>query len=213
MPTTIQIRATFEAATNISRDNVSNTFCFMNPAPGIDNFDNPLDMIQDLYCVAAPGSTAALGSHINNSMKRTARLAVYDLDDPSPRAPKDERFITLPNTIGGYQECPAEVALCVSFQGTRESGVNQDRRRGRIFLGPLAVPTGSMRQPPAQLLANVNAQFQKFKDESDASYAWQWRVWSPTNGNSVLVDNGWVDNAWDTQRRRGPRATARTAFL
>lgn len=212
MATNLQFRVVLESATNITRDNVSNTFCFFTTTVGTPDLSNPFDMLEDLYTVAAPGSTAALGSHINNSMKRSARIVAYNMEEPSPRAPFGERLITLPPIIGGYQECPAEVALAVSFQGTRESGVNQDRRRGRVFLGPLAVPSGSLRTPPAQFLTNVRAQFQKLKDESDASLNWQWRVWSPSNDNSVLIDNGWVDNAWDTQRRRGPRPTARTTF-
>lgn len=62
------------------------------------------------------------------------------------------------------------------------------------------------------MIGDVVRSFQKLKDEADASLIWQWRIWSPTNNNSVLIDNGWVDNAWDTQRRRGVEATARTIF-
>jgi hypothetical protein len=37
-------------------------------------------------------------------------------------------------------------------------------------------------------------------------------VWSPSNGDAVPVTDGWVDNAWDTQRRRGIDRTARSTW-
>jgi len=45
---------------------------------------------------------------------------------------------------------------------------------------------------------------------TETAGGWDWVVYSPTNGNTVNVDNGWVDNAFDTQRRRGLAVTART---
>jgi hypothetical protein len=37
-------------------------------------------------------------------------------------------------------------------------------------------------------------------------------LYSRTSGSSVLIDNGWVDNAPDIQRRRGIDPSARTTF-
>jgi len=63
---------------------------------------------------------------------------------------------------------------------------------------------------------------------SSASAVWKWAVFSPTIAGGWFlpdtegppnlpaayspVQSGWVDNAWDTQRRRGLEATARTVF-
>jgi hypothetical protein len=45
-----------------------------------------------------------------------------------------------------------------------------------------------------------------------ASASWDWVVYSPTDDAYHEVANGWVDNAWDTQRRRGYKPTSRTTF-
>lgn len=206
------VRFIGEATTNISRDNITNTFCFFTLDVTPD-WQNALDMIEDLYCTKAPGSSNALGSYLNSSIKRDARLQVYRIEDTPPRAPVAERDITLPAIVGSETNLPAEVALVCSFQGTRASGLNQARRRGRIFLGPLASPgVTNQYKPPPGLIADVQKQFKELKAASDASSDYQWRIWSPSDGASVLVDNGWIDNAWDTQRRRGPRPTERTVW-
>lgn len=212
MPQHVWVRFTGLATSNISRDNISNTFCFFAAKAFGYDWDNALDMVEDLYCTKAPGSTAALGAYINNTIKRAARLQAYVIEDSPPRAPVLEREITLPTQASGTQ-LPAEVAVTCSFQGTRQSGSSQARRRGRIFLGPTVALDGDHPITVAPtMINNVCKQFEAMKAASDASIDYQWRIWSPTDGSSVLVDNGWVDNAWDTQRRRGPRATSRTVW-
>lgn len=212
MPVTVAIRATFKAASNIAADNTSNTFHFSWSGSGDPaNLDNPLDMLEDLYCTVAPGSTLALGRYINGSMSRQVTLTAYNLNDPEPRVPIAERFITLPAITSGT-ELPAEVALVASFQATPLPGLNQRRRRGRVYLGPLQHPGTTARNPQAQMLLNVTAQFAELKAASDASVNWEWGVFSTVNQSFSAVTSGWVDNTWDTQRRRGPRPTARTTF-
>jgi hypothetical protein len=42
---------------------------------------------------------------------------------------------------------------------------------------------------------------------------WTWIVVSEVAGlNDVIVTNGWVDNAFDIQRRRGVTPTSRSTF-
>lgn len=211
---TVIVRWVGLASTNISRDNVSNSYCFYTPLPTIstEDFQNPLDMVEDLYCTVPDGGSSAAGAWINASINRACRLDLYDLGDPSPRAPVVTRNITLPAVVGSSAKLPAEVALVSSFQGSRVSGQSQARRRGRVFWGPLADMGTDHTVPTTTLRVALKNSFQAMKEASDASINWQWRIWSPTNENSVLVDNGWIDDAWDTQRRRGPRATARTVW-
>lgn len=211
MPGNVQVRVGFDATSNISADNVSNTFCFFTPdSVGVDQ-ENVFDMIKNFYTVSAPGAAGALGRWINGTVKRPVNMRMYDVTDPLPRAPIGEGTFTLP-TAAFSAFLPAEVALTMSFQGEKVSGLNQARRRGRLFLGPLCMNPGNAATPPFQLITDGVAAMKQLKAESDASLRWQWRIWSPSNSNSVLVDNGWIDNVWDTQRRRGPKATARTVF-
>lgn len=213
MPTVVACRFIGQADTGISRDNISNTFHFRyegNHSPP-DDTDNVLDMIEDLYCEAADPSSHPLGWWINSTIKRAARLQIYDLSDPLPRAPIAEREITIGGP-GGGNKLPAEVALTCSFQGDRLSGESQSRRRGRIFLGPLNVTGTDMTIPGSTMIESINMQFNELCDAAAASVMWEWVVYSPTGDTTAVVKNGWVDNAWDTQRRRGPRATTRTSW-
>ena len=50
------------------------------------------------------------------------------------------------------------------------------------------------------------------QDLKDCTNAAQLGVWSVANNDLVLANDGWVDNSWDTQRRRGLDTTARTTW-
>lgn len=153
---------------------------------------------------------------------QTSRIKMYALADPKPRVPRhDSAFIY---TQPGGESLPTEVALCLSFRGAVASGEKAARRRNRVFIGPLSVGTqdttdGSKPKNAtcdairsrAQLLMNLNP-----------TSSVKWDVWSPTIDKTVVPNGGdfagtpvvagWVDNAYDTQRRRGQKATVRLAF-
>jgi hypothetical protein len=147
---------------------------------------------------------------------QAARVKLYNMADPIPRVP----IFDLPLGLTGsfpLNTLPQEVALCLSFQGAKISGENQARRRGRIFLGPFsssAADTGTGR-PEDDLITAVSDTANTLLTTSNAATGWKWAVISvtgPTAPNATVVTNGWVDNAWDTQRRRGNKAGARTLF-
>ena len=136
---------------------------------------------------------------------------MYRMSDPEPRSPVYESEFGLSTT--GTTQLPTEVSVCVSFQGSKVSGLPQSRRRGRIFMGPIAnTATGTDGR-----LTNANAILfgdfgQSLLDSSTANSNYDWAVYSPTNGTAVNVVDGWVDNEFDTQRRRGRIATQRWTF-
>lgn len=130
-------------------------------------------------------------------------------------------------TGGAGTSFPSEVSACLSFHGDLtdipETEANPvpppaffrpaARRRGRLFIGPLVSGTSdatgdihvaaTYRADLAAAAANVMAQ-------NDTLSAWV--VWSKMDGAVYPVAGGFVDNAFDTQRRRGPDATTRTNF-
>lgn len=157
----------------------------------------------------------------------------YDMTEPTPRFPYSEGTLSVPASTGAGYKLPAEVAVCVSIEGAKASGVNMRRRRGRIFVGPL--------QSGATELAVVGAPLQDvIADAAEAHllgasggpYLVDWAVYSRLThygipvGGSITEDDEenpdflaasfvpvarmWVDNAWDTQRRRGKASTNRT---
>lgn len=136
----------------------------------------------------------------------------YDMGDTPPRVPFHEENAVVIGTAG-TGAMPAEVAICMSFQGIPISGQSQRRRRGRIYLGPLYTgATDSSGVPASTLISTLATAASTFYTAQDGS-DWVWCVLSPTGGmNAVPVHDGWFDNAFDTQRRRGRDATSRTVF-
>jgi hypothetical protein len=151
-------------------------------------------------------------AHLSGFIAPNADIVHYNLAHAEPRTPVREDGLAL--TVGAETVLPGEVALCVSFQAQGTSGEPQARRRGRVYLGPFntgVLVTGSMDGRPSSTLVGNAVSFGEellAVDHIDVA----WAVYSPTDDIARPVDNGWVDDAFDTQRRRGLRATARTTF-
>lgn len=166
----------------------------------------------------------SISSTFSSILSGNATVKVYNPADPSlpgaPRVPRwTETFVISP---ASGVSLPAEVALCVSFRGAAESGVNMRRRRGRIFLGPIAAsaitsgtaPNNDAR-PTAALRAGILANFDAMA--TGTSGAARLAVYSPTadplgtgvEGSWTDVTTAWIDDAWDTIRKRGATPSSR----
>lgn len=152
-----------------------------------------------------------------------ATAKVYDMRDPEPRVPIGE--FTIPYATSGATMLPGEVAICVSMRANYESGVPNARRRGRIFLGPIASTAGvvvnSQLRPSAAVRTTIANAMATMIDGVDAQpgEAVKPAIYSPTTDLTQSLDDafndvvgGWIDDAFDTQRRRGCAPTARTLF-
>jgi hypothetical protein len=108
---------------------------------------------------------------------------------------------------------PPEVAICLSYQAAKISGVPQARRRGRVFIGPLNTSAmGTDGRPATAFINALVGAADALKDPAGAP-DWDWSTWSSFDPTvSTVIDNGWVDNEFDTQRRRGRKYTTRTTF-
>lgn len=146
-----------------------------------------------------------------------ATIKVYDLSDLPPRVPIFESTIAL--TAGTGNPLPTECALALSYQAPRISGIAQARRRGRIFLGPLRDPVVSVVSGRSVVTSTVLDALKAAAAQLVTDTAFHdisWAVWSPTThevenipNSAFVVTNGWIDNALDTIRSRGTKATAR----
>lgn len=174
-----------------------------------------------------------LATNLSGAFSRTADAVthkVYDLEQAPPNPPVWTATDTLPAKGASNGNMPSEVAIVGSFQAPVLPGVVQARRRGRVYIGPLALDLSlsDYSVPPAAFVTTVAGAFGALLASSDASSLCKWAVFSPTIaggfydpggsgppnvvGAVAPVDNGWVDNEWDTQRRRGLGATSRTTF-
>lgn len=141
-------------------------------------------------------------------------VTYYALSDPIPRAPL--RTDTLAAISPGTTALPDEVAMCVSFKATAASGEPPARKKGRIFIGPLnttaAGTTTNGNRPSAACISALQGAGSVLLAASIAATTWEWQVYSRVDDAGHPVVAGWVDNAFDTQRRRGVAPTSRSTF-
>lgn len=205
-------QVTFPTDSALPADYITNTWHFDSTAviPGSDP-ENVRDMLADFYTAAPSAGGSALSSYQPSYMGGPAIIKAYWPSEPAPRVPFYEDTFAW-NPVG-TSPLPAEVAVCLSFQAERISGQNQASRRNRVYLGPFIQNiVGTDGRLTSAFQTQVQRSAQDLFDAAGASLSWSWHVYSPTTNSSFLVDNGWVDDAFDTQRRRGVRASTRLTF-
>lgn len=207
MPTTLAWQVRFAATSNKTEDDIMNTWHFQVETlpPAGATLTAIRDELDAFY-------TAFSGS-IPNDWSNICTMKMYDLSDPTPRAPITTYAVTLGAFSSTNNLIPREMCAVLSFKGSTVSGVPMARRRGRLYLPPLNAGaydgTGRFLSSTQATLRNAaNA----FLTASDAAADWSWVVYSKTTGNATPVIGGWVDNAPDVQRRRGVDASARNIF-
>jgi hypothetical protein len=148
-------------------------------------------------------------------------------------------FVGRSSTAATGDNLPSEVAVCLSYKNTASGNIPPAQRRGRVFFGPLG--KGSFEtadeavtdipRPPAQFRTNL---LQAGIALSNNVAGGQWVIYhrprkerpeTPRPGRTTLpflaalpgavhaITDLWVDNAFDTQRRRGERATSRVTAV
>lgn len=135
---------------------------------------------------------------------------------------------------------PSEVAVCLSYKNTSEGTVPVRRRRGRIYFGPVFTGVGSEGVNQVPSISSVTRTFMlsAMNVLHDSLLAlpsvYQWCVYSrPFEGRGVIprdtkpdlpaiaaragatydIDEFWIDDTFDTQRRRGERPTTRSTLV
>lgn len=204
-----QVQVELRTQTGIPADNIINTFAFQWVGSGDPDFETLVGLIDDFYDemgqdVFSNVLAGASGAH---------QVKIYDLTDPSPRPPV---HIGSFQQTGGTNPLPAEVAICASFQGIQEAGYSQARRRGRVFIGPLrsaTIGTGSDGYPRVSVGTRTAIATACSDLQANASAAdWAWCVWSRSDDELYIVNNGWIEDEFDTQRRRGPGPLTRSTW-
>jgi len=140
-------------------------------------------------------------------------VKTYDMADPEPRVAHlatTWNFSSVPS--GG--PLPPELAICLSFQAVKASGLSQARRRGRIYLGPINVTqndTGGRPHTSARTTIATAALACKNAIIANGPGT-RWAVWSQIDHLGSAINDGWIDNDWDVQRRRELGPTQRTVW-
>jgi hypothetical protein len=205
-------QVTYECITGLPEDRFINVL-HSNSADDADAVDFATDFVATFGTVQTGqthGATEYLGPAVSRAVD-AGHVEIYDLSDPEPRvAVASVPFTVLANT-GSDVPLPRETSICLSFQANPMSGVPQARRRGRIFFGPLALvacssDTATGDQQPAEVfLDDLEIALTEFLALRNG----EWVVYSRVLGTGAVVSNGWIDDALDTQRRRGQRPASR----
>lgn len=228
---TTLIRAELKAASGIPADSVINNWVVGQLQPGDASPGTASQAINSFY--------SAIAQYISSSRQRAAggiSYKFYDINDLSGVAPLGSPYFMDSGTLpagDATQNLPEEVAAVMTLRGTNwdtspveapdgiDAGTAPDRPRqrhsGRVFLGPLkasAVATEAATNHPR---INVGAAgfaelaLVALEDLVD-TLAVQGRtlyVWSRKGTALYPVVRGEMDNAFDTIRKRGPKASAR----
>lgn len=141
----------------------------------------------------------------------TATETYYDMSDPEPRTPIGSNTIALsPSASAAY---PSDVSICLSYRADYPSGANRARRRGRVYLGPVASTVSVFVSQQGQRVAPavVTALLARAVDlQTTAVTPITWAMWSETDGVARPIVEASVDNQLDTRRSRDNAASTRT---
>lgn len=213
----VRVNVVLQNANNLPKDRYVNSFVFTGtPSPAVALAAAVTPLVRDFYNATsgAEGIGAWLGPQCSRATD-ASRVVWYDLGQAPVRTPHIEPF-TLRGasaSTGGSEPLPAEVALCLSLY----TPLNTQRGRGRIYIGPLNQATdetgaGNDSHPTAAVLNSIAGAAARLADAA-VSAGCSWQVLSRMAGNITEITHGFIDNAWDTQRRRGIAPSTRTGWV
>lgn len=203
-----RVLAVFHHESGLPEDLFVNSWCFRNDgATDISAVANNIVPVLDAFYMVGHDTTNPVMSYMSNTISEV-EYRVYDMGQQPPRVPEIRQPVEA-WAPGSGQTLPFETAVCLSFVATR----NQPRSRGRLYIGPLkatAVDTAqSVTRPSKALRDSIAAAAENVLGTTENV---TWCLVSQADAQAKEVTGGWVDDAWDTQRRRGLAPTERVAW-
>lgn len=227
----VKVVATLARLSGIDKDAVQNTFYFEGEVGAFTLADATSCLTSFYNGKAAAGSSANLAYWYSACMSRATNANSFKVTTIDPVTGFQESIIgeaqwTLGQMAGGSPgtgSYPPEIAIAATYHGlkTAEIGPNDtrpmSRRRGRIYLGPLIIGVGAEDASTKEIrvvstLRNTAAAAMHELHADAAAAGGTWVVHSKTSGTTWEVLGGWVDDAWDVQRRRGNLPTVKTTW-
>ena len=201
----IRAQVILKTTDNVPANFLTNTLAFGGTAPESD--------VVALEAAIDTFYSTWMNNYAGKGMSGTGHeIKWYDLPGLTPNYPwRTTSFDTGANPTA--EALPSEVSLVLSFQGAKAAGFPQARRRGRIYMGSCRQSNCVDGRPTSVVITGLTGAATTFKAAVLAiATDTTWAVWSQADGDDVEITNGWVDNAWDTQRRRGVQVTSRTTY-
>lgn len=192
MPTDVQI--SLQGISLLPEDRYVNTLHFDGDQWGESLADELWSKVNTF--MTAVGGGIARGPH---------RISCYE-PGPNPAGPYFSKEYDRGVALSGGG--PAELACCLSYATVDDPEQSLPRRRGRIYLGPLADVQVNRDRPSALLREKALDYGQGIAQVGLASNV-TWVLYSRTDNAYAKIESIWVDDAWDVQRRRGLAPTMR----
>lgn len=226
----VQVLATVSLPhkSGLNEDRVVNTFAFYNSASSFTQTDaTAMGLALNQFYNVIPSGLNAIAGWIGPQISRTAPVEVKmtditgHLDGSAHGSPDFEDGWNLGAMVPGALPLPSEVCVALTLDGSVDSEAPEfgpggtrpkSQLRGRIYLGPVTHGatvldglTGRV-SVSTQLRSSWLAAAEALRENT----TWNWAVWSRKGAFMTAVDQNWVDDAFDTQRRRGERTQSRT---
>lgn len=233
----VQLVATLQNQSLMPADVTQNTFHVYCPViePSAAEANAMCSIIANDFYINASGQTKAIQAWLSAEVARTAAVhkveAYYTQDltgNTNLGSPISSLSFAMPAATDP-NPLPEEVSVVLSYHAdltdvpvtepnpTPPPAVirPQQRRRGRIFVGPLGVLSGAVQsgdyRPAAAFRTDLGLALERVHGSIIAQAVGLLAVWSKADATGYPVVGCYVDNAWDTQRRRGLAPTSRTS--
>lgn len=199
----------FKHPTGLPEDVFVNSFVFRNETVGSDIGEVTDDIVAAL--VSFYSEPVATGSSISSLMPGNVLVApqvrVYDLGQAPPRDP-EIRVLDATAWLKGTNAAsmPYQVAACISWR----TAVNRPWGRGRTYIGPLTNGTIAQTAEVPRISTAARDTLVQAADRFLSGLNVKPVILGKLGPN--LITGGWVDNEFDTQRRRSVEATDRLEF-
>lgn len=166
------------------------------------DYDDWATAIKDLY-----DDLQGIGA-MNGFQQNGHIVKFYDITNPAPNYPVYETTFNLTSSATAIQ-MPMEVSLCLSYMNTTETSVARARRRGRVYISGWSEAMNDAGRPVEANLSTIIGYYVTYAGAVNAITGLTAGIWSRASDVIYAIDRAWVDNEWDTQRRRGGKATER----
>jgi hypothetical protein len=230
MPQDVLAVVQLQRTTGVPADVVENTFPFVALTGSPVDLASASTALVDFYKNTA--GHHVLEYYLSDNIAKTGvhHIKWYDLTPllagpgHTMGPPIDDVTFSLAGSTSLGGDLPDEVAACISyhadFTGVPEHGVGtrpRARYRGRLFIGPLQGGADAITIDSgfAHLKPNFRDDLALYASTLISHAALgnaAWAVWSRKDLLLRPVTGGFVDNQFDSQRRRRPGATARTNY-
>lgn len=159
--------------------------------------------------------THYIANHAGNT---PGTVKIYNQSDTSDREPIKVGILSLSSGLTEAVALPAEVACCISYKGHPVTGQPITTTHGRVYIGPLNTnaveAVGDFPARPNQdMRTEFISHFARLIVDVAAAGDFELKQYSAKHAALHAITEIWSDDAWDTQRRRGLKPTARQGLV